>query len=279
MNKPLLLLLILLTSCTTFFKKKTERVLARVENDYLFESDLKGIIPAGSLPKDSLILTKSFIDNWVQQKLMIKQALNNLSKDQMDFTKQLDDYKNSLIIFQYENALVRQKLDTVITDEETRNYYDTNQQNFQLKDNIVQLQYVKLPLKSTISRQIKKLLISENQDDKNRLVELCEKNAADFFLDDQNWLYFNDVLKQVPIRTFNQEDLFKNHRDIEVQDSLFLYMVHFKDFRIKEGLSPFSLEKQRIRDIILNKRKIDLIGRMQEDIYTKALKNNDFEIY
>jgi hypothetical protein len=254
-------------------------MLARVGSEYLFESDLKGIIPAGSLPKDSLILTKSFIDNWVQQKLMIKQALNNLSNEQMDFTKQLEDYKNSLIIYQYENALVKQKLDTVITDEEARNYYDTNQQNFQLKDNIVQLQYVKLPLKSSISRQVKKLLISENQDDKNKLVELCEKNAVDSFLDDQIWLYFNDVLKQIPIRTFNQEELLKSHRDIEVQDSLFLYMVHFKDFRIKESLSPFSLEKQRIRDIILNKRKIELIGRMQEDIYSKALKNNDFEIY
>ncbi|MCK9422601.1 MAG: hypothetical protein M0Q38_08390 [Bacteroidales bacterium] len=279
MNKSLLLLLILLNSCTLFFKKKTERMLARVGSEYLFESDLKGIIPAGSLPKDSLILTKSFIDNWVQQKLMIKQALNNLSNEQMDFTKQLEDYKNSLIIYQYENALVKQKLDTVITDEEARNYYDTNQQNFQLKDNIVQLQYVKLPLKSSISRQVKKLLISENQDDKNKLVELCEKNAVDSFLDDQIWLYFNDVLKQIPIRTFNQEELLKSHRDIEVQDSLFLYMVHFKDFRIKESLSPFSLEKQRIRDIILNKRKIELIGRMQEDIYSKALKNNDFEIY
>ncbi|MEI7980646.1 MAG: hypothetical protein WCI71_03275 [Bacteroidota bacterium] len=279
MNKSLILLLILLASCTTFFRKKTERLLARVEGDYLYESDLKGIIPAGSLPKDSLVLTKNFIDNWVRQKLMSRQALNNLSKEQMDFTKQLEDYKNSLIIFQYENALVKQKLDTVVSDEEIRNYYDANQQNFQLKDNIVLLQYVKLPLKSTASKQIKKLLISDNQDDKNRLIELCEKNAADFFLDDQNWLYLNDVLKQVPIRTYNQEELLKTHKDIEVQDSMFQYLVHFKDFRIKEGLSPFSLEKQKIRDIILNKRKIELIGRMQEDIYSRALKNNDFEIY
>jgi len=279
LNKSLILLLILLASCTTFFRKKTERLLARVEGDYLYESDLKGIIPAGSLPKDSLVLTKNFIDNWVRQKLMSRQALNNLSKEQMDFTKQLEDYKNSLIIFQYENALVKQKLDTVVSDEEIRNYYDANQQNFQLKDNIVLLQYVKLPLKSTASKQIKKLLISDNQDDKNRLIELCEKNAADFFLDDQNWLYLNDVLKQVPIRTYNQEELLKTHKDIEVQDSMFQYLVHFKDFRIKEGLSPFSLEKQKIRDIILNKRKIELIGRMQEDIYSRALKNNDFEIY
>ena len=58
-----------------------------------------------------------------------------------------------------------------------------------------------------------------------------------------------------------------------------MYLVHFKDFKIKESVSPLNFEKQRIRDIILNKRKIELIGRMQDDIYTNAKKKNVFEIF
>ena len=279
MNRLLILLLIFAASCSTFFKKKSERVLARVYDDYLYESDLKGLVAAGTLPKDSLIITKSFVDSWVRQRLIIQQAEKNLTSSQLDFTKQLDDYKNSLIIYAYENALVRQNLDTLFTEEETQNYYDANQQNFLLKDNIVQIQYVKLPLKSPVSKQIKKLLNSDNPDDKNRLAELCEKNASDYFLDNENWLLFNDLLKQIPIKTYNQEEFLKNHRDLEYQDSMFVYLVRFKDFKIKESVSPLNFEKERIRDIILNKRKLDFINRMREDIFSNAQKKNAFEIY
>jgi hypothetical protein len=279
LNRLLILLLIFAVSCSSFFKKKSERTLARVYDDYLYESDLKGVVVPGSLPKDSLLVTRNFIDNWVRQRLIIQQAEKNLSSDQLDFSRQLENYKNSLTIYAYENALVQQKLDTLITEEEIQNYYDANQQNFLLKDNIVQVLYVKLPLKTTISKQIKKLLSSDDQEEKTKLADLCEKNAADYFLDSENWLLFNDVLKQVPIKTYNQEEFLKNHRDLEYQDSMYVYLVRFKDFKIKESVSPLNFEKQRIHDIILNKRKIELIGRMQEDLYSNAQKKNVFEIY
>ena len=108
---------------------------------------------------------------------------------------------------------------------------------------------------------------------------MCEKNAADYFLDSENWLLFSDLLKQIPVKTYNQEEFLKNHRDLEYRDSLYTYLVRFKDFRIKEGVSPLNFEKQRIRDIILNKRKIELIGRMQDDLFNNARRKNVFEIY
>ena len=253
--------------------------MARVHDEYLYESDLKGVITSGIVPKDSLAITKSFIENWIRQKLIIHQAEKNLTEAEMDFTRQLENYKNSLIIYEYENALIRQNLDTLITGEEIQNYYDSNQQNFLLKDNIVQIQYVKLQLKSNNLKQFKKLLSSDNPEDKNKLSALCEKHAEDYFLDDQNWLSFSDLLKQIPVKTYNQEDFLKNHRDLEYQDSMFVYLVRFKDFKIKESVSPLSFEKQRIRDIILNKRKIELINRMQEDIFSDARKKSIFEIY
>jgi hypothetical protein len=278
-KKSILVLLIIITGCSAFFKKKTEHAVARVYNDYLYESDLKSVIPKGTLAKDSISLAKSYIDTWIHQRLVIHQAEQNLTSDQMDFTQQLENYKNSLIIYTYENELVRQKLDTLVTDENIEMYYDANQQNFQLKDNIVQLQYVKLPLKSTFVKQFRKLLNSDNPVDKTRLSQQCEQYASDYFLDDQNWLPFNDLLKQIPIKTYNQEEFLKNHRELEYQDSAYIYLVRFRDFKIKESVSPLSFEKEHIRNIILNKRKIDLTRKMREDIFEHAQKKNDFEIY
>lgn len=279
MKKFPLLMLVLLCSCSGFFKKKTERPLAKVYGDILYESELKGVISPGTTSKDSITLAKNYIDTWVRQRLVIYQAEKNLSRDQMDFTQQLENYRNSLIIYTYENELVRQKLDTVVSDEEVENYYSANQQNFLLKDNIVQIQYVKLPLKSAHIKQFKKLLSTDNSADRTRLTEECEKYAADYFLDDQNWLLFNDLLKQIPIKTYNQEEFLKNHKDLEYSDSLYTYLVRFRDFKIKESVSPVSFEKERVKNIILNKRKIELIQKMHNDIYEKALKNADVELY
>ena len=248
-------------------------------NEYLYESDLKEVIPALITKKDSIVLAKGFIDNWVRQKLLIAKAMKNLTSEQMDFSRQLENYKNSLIVYEYENALVRQKLDTIVTDDETENYYDSNQKNFLLKDNIVQIKYVKLPVKSTNIKLFRKLLYSDNAEDKTTLAAECEKYSSNYFLDDQTWLLFNDILKEIPLKTYNQEDFLKNHRNVEIQDSLYIYLVKFKDFKIKDGISPLGFEKERIRDIILNKRKIDLINKMHEDTYEQALKHNEFEVY
>ena len=279
MNKRIIISLVILTACSTFLKKKTERVLAKVGNEYLYESDLKSVIPARTPAKDSIFLAKGFIDNWVRQKLLIAKAMKNLTEEQMDFSKQLENYKNSLIVFEYENALVKQKLDTIVTDDEIENYYDSNQKNFLLKDNIVQIQYVKLPVRSPNLKLFKKLLYSDNSEDKVNLAAQCEKYASNYFLDDQTWLLFNDILKEIPVKTYNQEDFLKNHRIVEFQDSLYVYLVRFKDFKIKEGISPLSFEKEQIRNIILNKRKIDFINKMHGDTYEQALKHNEFEVY
>lgn len=278
-NWYFLILIFFAGSCNSFLNNRDERVLARVFDEMLYESEVVGLVPVGASAADSLAITRNYIDNWVQQQLLIHQATRNLSEKQMDFTQQLENYKNSLIIYAYENALISQSLDTVVSEDELQNYYDQNQQNFLLKENIVQFQYVKLPLKTPNIAQFRKLLNTGTEESQTRLSELCEKQAVDYFLDDRNWVLFNDLLRQIPVKTYNQEEFLKNHREFESQDSVFIYLVRFRDFKIKETISPFSYEKSRIRDIIVNKRKIDLLHKMREDLYNRALKSNDVEIF
>ena len=106
MKKLILILLIFTIGCASFFKKKTEHAVARVYNDYLYDSDLKSVIPKGTPPKDSILVARSYIDNWIHQRIVIHQAESTLTKDQMDFSQQLENYQNSLIINAYENELV-----------------------------------------------------------------------------------------------------------------------------------------------------------------------------
>jgi hypothetical protein len=91
-------------------------------------------------------------------------------------------------------------------------------------------------------------------------------------------LLFNDLLKEIPIKTYDQEAFLQNNRFLEIKGEEFIYLVYFTDFKIKESISPLSFEKENIRNVILNKRKLNLISEMEKEVYDKALKNKDFEI-
>ncbi len=232
----------------------------------------------GTNSKDSLAIIQNFINTWIKQKVVLVKAEENLENNKKDFQKELDEYKNSLIVYTYEKQLIQQKLDTAVSEQEIEKYYNENKNNFELKDNIVKVIYVKTIKNSPLNKTIRYLYKSEKEQDKIKLEDLCIKNAVSYFLDNEKWLYFNDLLKEVPVKTFDQEQYLKTNKFVEFQDSLYSYFLNIKGFRIKQGLSPLNLEKQNIKNIIITTRKINLIKKMEQDLYNDAVKRGDIKI-
>ncbi len=268
-----------LGACKFFKRENREDAVARVYDHYLYKTDLEGIVPKGSKAKDSLEITKTFVNNWIRQTLLLHQSVSNLTNEQQDFTKQLEDYHNSLVIYEYESKLIRQKLDTVVSTKEIEDYYSANQANFELRENIVQVNYVTISKISPLVSKFRNLLKSKRPADKEKLEELCQSSAASSSLDNENWLPFNDLVKRVPLTVSDQVSFLENNKYVELQDSLFSYLVLIKSFKTKESVSPLSFEVDNIKSIILNKRKLELVSRMQEDIFQDALKKKNFELY
>ncbi len=269
--------LIVLTSCKYFQKSKPD-IIAKAYDEVLTKSDIIGIVPSGTSKKDSINIIKNYLDSWIRQKVILNKAEKNLSNKQKDFTQRIEDYRSSLIIYTYENELIRQRLDTNVSENEIETYYNNNPGNFELKDNIVKVIYVKTHVNDQINKKIKKLYKSDNPDDKQELAVMCSKHAVNSFLEEDKWLFFDDLIKEIPIQTYDEEKYLKNHRLIEFQDSIYSYFINIKGFRIKEGIAPLSLEKDNIRNIILNKRKIELTKDMEDRAYKEALKNNEINI-
>ena len=268
----------LLTSCSVK-QQKPQEAIARVYDNYLYSPDVKDIVPAGITGEDSIKLVNKFINNWIREKLIVYKAEQNLTDDQKDVGKQLEEYRNSLITYSYEKELVKQKLDTSVVDEEIEKYYNENKSNFELKDNIIKVLYVRVSKDAPDILKLKKWYKSEDEKDRIALEGYCHKYAENFYLTDDTWLLFDDILKEVPIETYNKELFLKNNRFVEMEDSAHLYLLNIKGFKIKNTLSPLSFEKENIRKIIINKRKLELINKMKEDVYQAAIKNNDFELY
>lgn len=255
------------------------KTLARVFDSRLYEDDIADIVPTGVKGNDSVLLVTNYINNWIRQELLLHKAELNLDDEQKNVEQQLEDYRNSLVIYLYEKEFVRQRLDTIVDDDEIEEYYEENKGNFELRDNIVKVLYVKLDNKTKKTDKLKKWLMSTDTDDRKKLEDYCIHNAEKYFFDDDNWILFDEMMKEVPIKTYNKELFLKNNRYIEVKDSLYTYMVNIKDFQVKETTSPLSFERENIKNIIINTRKLELVKEMEEDIYHEAINKNYFEIY
>ncbi len=121
-----LMLVLALFSCQNSNNGKDDKPVAAIYDKVLYQSDLQGIMYDGISTNDSLVRTKVFIDNWIRRQLLIHQAENNLDKSELDCVKEIEDYRNSLIIYKYESMLIAQNLDTIVSDEEIEKYLKDN---------------------------------------------------------------------------------------------------------------------------------------------------------
>lgn len=258
---------------------KNKNALARVNDKYLYKYEIANLVPKDASKEDSMMIVKNFIEDWVKQNVVLHKAEQNLLDEQKDVEHRLNEYRNSLITFAYEEELVRQRLDTLVNEQEVEKYYTENQKNFVLKSNIVKTIFLKTTKKAPKLDKVKGWIRSNNDKDRQLLEEFCFQNALDYSLNDNDWMLFDDLLKRVPIKTYDKEEFLRNNRFIETSDSANVYFVNIADFQVKESTSPLSFERENIRELIINKRKLALIQQMQKSAYEQAQKNNEFEIY
>lgn len=121
-----LILVLTLVSCQNFKNDGSDKVVATIYDKVLYQSDLQSVLYEGISVNDSLVRTKAFIDSWIRRQLLINQAENNIDKSELDFSRQIEDYRNSLIIYKYESMLIEQNLDTVVSENEIAKYIEDN---------------------------------------------------------------------------------------------------------------------------------------------------------
>ena len=144
----LIVLCMLCSSCDYFDLQQKQvakvAIVASVGNEKLTKSDIENLFPGTISKEDSLVLLKSIITNWATQKLLLKKAEENSTlESNKEINKLVTDYRNSLIINNYKEKLVKQKLDTVVSEEEIDAYYESNSFNFRLNEELVKIRYLR----------------------------------------------------------------------------------------------------------------------------------------
>lgn len=277
-NALLFVLLPLVAGCG-FFEKETERIpIASAKDHVLHLDELLEAMPTGLSKEDSALFANNFIQQWATQRLLLDRAELNLSDKQKNVQKQLDEYRRSLIIYLYQTEWVRQQMDTTVSSAEIDAYFEANKGDFELQEDIVRALFVKFAKQTNGLNNVGKWMRSSDEELRTILEDMAMQHALAMHLNENQWIPLNNLVKQFPVESNMSNGNFRDQGFVEFQDSSAHYFVYVKELKQKNTPAPVDYIRSNVANIILNKRKLELVKKLEKDIFTEALNKNQFKL-
>ena len=270
----LFLLCLAITSCE---RSVEDNVLAQVNDDLLYFDDVIRDLPISIL--DTSAFVEKYISKWIRNKVLLDQALINLDDNRDDIKDKIALYKNSLLIYEYQQLLINQNFDTSVILNDILSYYNENIREFKLNQDIFKGRFIIIDKNAPNIKQLLKIFKSNDNDDIDDLVSYCMLYALEYYVNDSSWNYFNSIKYKIPDNIIaNNIFLSKRKYDI-IEDDKYLYLLFLKDFKIKGSTSPFSLERDKIKSLIINNNKIKYLDIVEKNLVNNGLSINKIKIY
>jgi hypothetical protein len=209
--------------CTRFNTSNNEKPLAQVGNYYLYPSDLKGLMKSKLSKEDSISMVTGLVEKWIRKQLIIQKAELNLTDEEKDVNKELEEYRSSLVIYKYEQKLIKEKLDTVVSRKEIEDYYTQNQSNFTLNYDAVKAVYIKLPIKSPDIDRFRIWFKSNSDDSYRQLDSYCFQYASKYEYFNDQWVDFDHIQILMPSQMTFNDQILRNSKYFEGKDSAYLF--------------------------------------------------------
>ncbi len=268
-----------ITACQSNKQQTDENIVATAFDETLTMGEIESMLGPNMNRQDSFFFIKEYIDNWIQKQVILSNAQQNDMGNTDEINKKVENYRQDLITFEFLKKKLAEKLDTNITIGETKAYYDQHPENFELKQNIIQFVFIKMPVDMENKYKFWSKFSNANDEAITKMALVALKHGGNAFLEKDKWLAFDDILKVVPINTYNQESFINNNRIFKIEEAKFVWYIKILDFRIKDNISPFEFVEENINQILLNKRKVKLMEKLESQLVKKALKDNKIKIH
>ena len=287
-SKTYILTALILTLCGCEFlgmesESKTEdtsNLVARVGNTYLYKTDIANLIDNNASSQDSAEIVDKFVDNWIRKELFIREATSNNRIDQSEIQRKVEAYRYTLISYEYQRLKVEEQLNKEVSEEEIFQYYEDNIENFQLRQNILRGRYLKISQMAPKKVDLRRWIKSDRPADLEQLKSYSFQFASDYYIQESTWINFDELTKNSPFSTVeNKVQFLRRNRYVEESDSLYLYLFRIHEFKLSEQVSPLEYVKDDITNIIINKRKVEIAKSLENKVYERAKRNDDYEIY
>ena len=275
------LVALLLMSCNSLWKESPGgEPLARVGESYLYKDDIEPFLTESMTKEDSTSFVTDYINNWASKQLLLSKAKINLAEDKLsEYDALVDNYRTDLYTRAYKEALVQQGSDSIVSRSQMEDFYDKEKENFKLKEKIISLRFIELPLQFLNKETIISKLKSFNDEDIGYLDSIGVQFKKLNF-NDSIWVSASRVREEIPPLTLeNQDRYLKKSQFFELQDSLGVYLVKITGVRNINEIAPLSFVEPSIKQVLLNRRKLDYIRKLETEIIDEAIKEKEFEVY
>jgi len=276
--------LLFLSSCDYFQLKNntnsTNEIIARVDNQYLYQSDLDLLFETGVSREDSLLVTTNFIESWARKQIMLQKAALNLPEDQEDvFAKLIEDYKNDLYINYYKERVIAQRFDTLVNHDMMVSFYQKNQNAFRLNDELVQYKQISYVTQALNDKKIKRLFVKKDKES----IETLQEDELKFLtmqLNDSTWVSYSDLVKKSPIiKTKEKQKLLRANSFFQLKDSTNTHMIYITKVLNRNEIAPLEFVYPVVKQMILHKNKLQFIKNIETKLIEDAIQNNIYEKY
>jgi len=259
-------------------KKEGDIAVARVDDHYLYISDVLKLDVPGKTEEDSISFVKNHIERWVKSQLFLSKATNFLPESQNDVEQQVEDYKTSLLSYLYEKHLISQNLDVEVSEDIIENYYDTYKENFVLSETVYKPKFIVIDEEQAKVDSIRSWIKDDSEYSEeafnNAAIQLGERYCTG-----DDWFNFKDFTKDLPQDKLKTNRLLRANDYQEFKKDGYIYMLRTIEYGIKDSIAPLDYKKQDIEKIIVNKRITDYLTKTKDRIYNDAINKKDFEIF
>jgi hypothetical protein len=269
-----------LTSCRAISSLlHDDEVVAEVNGVKLYRAELDAVIPNGISAADSAALALKYIDTWASDHVYLKIAEQQLSKSEKDVTKELEDYRKSLLKYRYEQLYVNERLDTTVTDEMVDEYYEAHADKFVLQRPIVRARYLNILADSPVLKQLRKMMKSSEPNDLVEADSLAHSSALKFMTWNNDWV--DAALLAGEFGTdYNSMLASMSGGWIEQKDTTgYLKLAYIPEMIGRGRQAPVDYCAPMIKDMIISARKQALISGLERDLLEDARENGNFTIY
>ena len=272
------LLLLLISACNLPTNDESDAV-ARVGENYLFSSDLQDQI-GPRYNGDSLQIANRLIDDWAEQLLYLKKAeinLNSTEKKRLD--KLVRTYRNDLYVKTYKDMAIQSQLDSVVDQVEIHDYFEQNKANFRTNKDLLRGRYVRVRNENFNLNTIRRSLRRFNDLDKIFLDSIALQFTT-YSMNDSIWVQASQFFNRLPLISERRyKNFLKNNTFFELQDSLEVYLVVVEEVVLRNELAPLEYVTPTLKQILINKRKLELMRQFDREIIEEGLQQNTYEVY
>ncbi len=257
--------------------RREDQLLAKVYNKELRLSALEGMFPEGTNKSDSALIIRAFVQRWIRETLILSEAERSLPKD-MNVDKLVRDYRASLIKNNYEQVVVEQLLDSVVTKEELASFYERNKDQYQLETSIIRCFFIKLPRSVPGRDSLNRWWGALNDRNLARMEKFCQEHAVAYNLKAPTWNRIDDIAAELPSGTLTMENI-PTRREFTLSDDAFIYYFRLLEIKNDREIAPLEFIEEQARKYILHQRKIKLLEQKREDLYKLALRKKDIQFF